>query len=79
MLHDTGHEISYEYDGNFELSNISKIFSQVNEGNNIGKIGIETINLLYAHSHIVYCTIHPCWFNQIKQIIYYYHFFTARC
>ncbi len=44
MLHGACHKISYEYDGNFELSNISKIFSQVNKDNSIGKIGNKIIN-----------------------------------
>ena len=41
MVHDAGHEISYDYDGDLDMSNIPNVddmFSHSNEDNSIGKI-----------------------------------------
>ena len=62
LYYDAGHEISHEYDGNFELSNIIKILKQVNEDKSIGKIGKKIINLIV-------CTLSHC---TLYIVIYMY-------
>ena len=63
MLHNEDHEISYEYDGNFELLNISKIFLQVNEDNSIGNISNKIINLIL-------CTLSHCTLYYTHMLIF---------
>ena len=59
MLHNVGQEISHDYDGTFELSNISNIFEQVNEDNIIGKISNKIMNaILRTLSHCLLYYIH---------------------
>ena len=49
-------QISYEYDGNLDISNINEIFSHLNEDNSIIKIGIKIINLILCT--LSYCTLY---------------------
>ena len=65
MVHDAGHEISYDYDGDLDMSNIPNvddIFSHSNEDNSIGKIGNKIMNLIlctFLHCIVVVMQRHP--------------------
>ena len=46
MVHDAGHKISYDYDGDLDMSNMNDMFPHSNEDNNIGKIDNKIRNLI---------------------------------
>ena len=66
MVHDAGHEISYDYDDDLDMSNIPNvddIFSQSNEDNSIGKIDNKIMNLIF-------CIFLHCIFYYTRLLIY---------
>ena len=66
MVHDAGHEISYDYDGDLDMSNIPNVddmFSHSNEDNSIGKIDNKIMNLIL-------CIFLHCIFYYTRLLIY---------
>ena len=71
MVHDTGHKISYNYDGDLDMSNMNDIFSHSNEDNSIGKIDNKIMNLILCiFLHCIFYYTHLLIYSDKTNIIY---------
>ena len=71
MVHDAGHEISYNYDGDLDMSNMNEMFSHSNEDNIIGKIDNKIMNfILCIFLHCIFYYTHLLIYSDKTNIIY---------